>query len=41
MAIASIIRSANIMPCGPPKPRKAVLETVLVFSRREWMRSAG
>ena len=25
------------MPCGPPKPRKAVLETVCVFIRREWI----
>ena len=41
MAIASIMRSANIMPCGPPKPRKAVFDTVLVFSRRERMRTAG
>ena len=23
------------MPCGPPKPRKAVFDTVLVFSRFE------
>ena len=41
MAIASIIRSAKTMPCGPPKPRKAVLETVLVRSRRVAMRSGG
>ncbi len=29
------------MPCGPPKPRKAVLETVLVFIRLVTMRAAG
>ena len=35
MAMASIMRSAAIMPCGPPKPRKAVFDTVLVLRRRE------
>ena len=40
-AIASITRSIASMPCGPPKPRKAVLETVLVFSRREAMWTSG
>ena len=32
--MASMTRSTTIMPCGPPKPRKAVFETVLVFMRR-------
>jgi hypothetical protein len=27
-----MIRSAAITPCGPPKPRKAVFETVFVLS---------
>ena len=33
-AMASIARSIAIIPCGPPKPRKAVFETVWVLSRR-------
>ena len=41
MARESIMCSAAIMPWGPPKPRKAVLETVLVLSRRERMRAWG
>ena len=40
-AIASIMRSGSIMPCGPPKPRKAVFDTVLVRRRREVRRNAG
>ena len=32
-AIASITRSIAIMPWGPPKPRNAVFETVLVRQR--------
>ena len=41
MAAASIIRSADNMPCGPPKPRNAVFDTVSVRTRREWIRTAG
>ena len=37
----SITRSIASMPCGPPKPRKAVFETVLVFSRREAIRTVS
>ncbi len=36
-----MIRSAVIRPCGPPKPRKAVFETVLVFIGLETSRTAG
>ena len=36
-----MIRSAMISPCGPPKPRKAVLETVLVFIGLETSLTAG
>ena len=32
--MASITRSIAIMPCGPPKPRNAVFDTVLVLMRR-------
>ena len=39
--MSSIIRSASIMPCGPPNPRNAVLETVSVFTRRERIRALG
>ena len=35
--MASSTISMPIMPCGPPKPRKAVLETVLVRQRCEVM----
>ena len=38
--MASIARSMASMPCGPPKPRKAVLETVWVRKRCERMRAA-
>ena len=34
-AIASITRSIAIIPCGPPNPRNAVFDTVLVLMRRE------
>jgi hypothetical protein len=40
-AISSITRSAPTMPCGPPKPRKAVLDTVLVRHGSELSRTAG
>ncbi len=33
--MASITSSIPSMPCGPPKPRKAVLETVCVLQRCE------
>ena len=39
MAMGSIIRSAKSMPCGPPKPRKAVLDTVLVLQPPGRMRT--
>ena len=35
---SSMIRSATITPCGPPKPRKAVFETV--FVRSGWLRTS-
>ena len=34
-AMSSITASITIMPCGPPKPRNAVFETVLVLQRCE------
>ena len=36
-----MIRSAMISPCGPPKPRNAVFETVLVFIGFETSLTAG
>ena len=33
--MSSITASIAIMPCGPPKPRNAVFETVLVLQRCE------
>ncbi len=33
--MSSIQRSPAIMPCGPPKPRNAVFDTVLVNSGSE------
>ena len=39
--MASITRSIAIIPCGPPKPRKAVFETVWVLSRCETISTAG
>ncbi len=38
---ASITRSIAIMPCGPPKPRNAVLETVWVRKRCETISPRG
>ncbi len=40
-ATSSMIRSIAIMPCGPPKPRKAVAETMLVLSRSERISMSG
>ena len=40
-AMSSIIRSASIMPCGPPNPLNAVFETVSVLTRRERIRTLG
>ena len=39
--MSSIVRSASIMPCGPPKPLNAVFETVSVLTRRERIRALG
>ena len=40
-ATASITRSMASMPCGPPNPRKAVLDTVFVFNRRLEIANSG
>ena len=39
--MAAITPSIANMPWGPPKPRKAVLDTVFVRQRCEVMRTAG
>ena len=40
-AMWSIARSIPTMPCGPPKPRKAVLDWVLVLQRYEVILAFG
>ena len=40
-AMSSMIVSIANMPCGPPKPRNAVSDTVCVLQRYEWIATFG